>query len=132
MEAQQKKTIFAIAADIGYQDNISQILQAAIGQTKKIDHLTHMEANLCIKHLKSIQYNLVQPMQRKVTHLLCLAGMIKEDGKPDYQRQDIFIKTIGSRNPKQKPLKWLGYKETLDVLNQVDVIVKKELNRNQS
>jgi hypothetical protein len=130
MEAQQKKIIYAILHDINMIDNIGEVIIAATnGDCRKFEELNHLGGNQVIKHLKEVQQAMIKPMRSKIIHYLCVAGFVKSDGTMDYGRQDVFIKSIGSKNPKQKALAWLGYKETLDVLNQVEMMLKKELNK---
>jgi hypothetical protein len=68
-------------------------------------------------------------MRGKILHLLGVYGMIQANGNLDYNRIDSYIRNIGSNNPKKYPLKWLGTKELLAVLNQVNAMVRKELNK---
>ena len=127
MEAQQLKIIESILSDLSLSESTAI---SAISSTKtKLDELTHLDGNLLIKHLKERQQIAIRPMRGKIIHLLCVLGMIKEDGSMDYHRQDAYIKGIGSRNPKRKALAWLNFKETLSILNQVEAMVRKDLNK---
>ena len=71
---------------------------------------------------KDVELN---PMRKKIVHLLCVLGYVTAKNTPDVARIDVFIRGIGSNNPKMKPLHWLDKNELLKVLNQVEARAKK-------
>lgn len=64
-------------------------------------------------------------MRGKVIYFLCEWGMTTHENKPDYERINAFIKTIGSSNPAKRKLYDLNKNELLAVLNQVEKMVSK-------
>ena len=73
-------------------------------------------------------------MRGKIIHFLCLMGMTKPStdkskSVADYDRINAFIQEIGSRNPRGKILNYLYEDELKAVLNQVEAMYRKELER---
>lgn len=104
-------------------------IKSCFGFDKKASILNNRETNELISWLIKVQQEKTTPMRKKVIHQLCLMGMTTESGGIDFERQDNFIKNIGSRNPKRKSLPKMGYKMTLDILNQVDAMLKKDIEK---
>lgn len=66
----------------------------------------------------------------KVVHLLCLLGYTLEDGTADKARINLFVKNIGSNNPRKVILPFLFEKELEKVATQVEQMYRKETTRN--
>jgi hypothetical protein len=90
--------------------------------------LSYFESNLLIKELQEEVDRHLGKTQRKVIHLMCLAGYVAEDGKPDYARINKFLQGIGSRNPGKKKLFNLNKTELNAVCTQVEQMAKKIMN----
>jgi len=130
MNANQNKVLHSLLAQHGWMDQkVNLVRSVTNGRTASSKEMNIEEAAELINYLKSELKTRWYPMRNKVVHLLCLYGMTKEDGKPDYYRIDGFIKNIGKNNPKKKKLNYLSVQEVLKVLNQVEVMVNKELGR---
>lgn len=125
MDPYKIKQIEKLGADTNI--DVQSAIEAVTGRDIEIHLLTNTETNLVMKYLMECQSNKRSTMQRKIIHLLCLYGMTNTAGNPDMTRIDNFIKGIGSRNPKKRKLYSLSVKETLDVLNQVERMIKKEV-----
>lgn len=110
--------------------NLKEVIEiAANAYTDDLDSLTNTEINLVQKYLQETVDKKKEPMTKKIIHKLALYGMTTAAGRPDTFRIQKYIKGIGRRNPKKKSLYSLSYTETLDVLNQVEVMVNKEIKK---
>jgi len=110
--------------------DLSGVTEIAVNvPTTDLDSLTNAEINLVMKYLQEVQNDKKEAMTKKIIHKLCLYGMTTVGGRPDMDRIQKFIVSIGSRNPKRKKLYALNAQETLKVLNQVSMMVEKEINK---
>ena len=109
---------------------LAKVIEIAVNvQTSDLDSLTNTEINLVMKYLQEAQDGKKIVMTKKIIHKLALYGMTDDQGRPNMERIQKFIKGIGSRNPKKKSLFALSASETLSVLNQVSKMVDKEINK---
>ena len=98
------------------------------GQTSELAEMKTPDGNKLWSSLLDKRKESRNKMIRKITHMLCVYGMTIND-KPDYLRQDQFIRSIGSNNPKGLSLKFLKYPEIYNICNQVDAMVKKSMSK---
>lgn len=130
MEAAKVKIIYSLLSQLGMQSVKEKLVSDCTdGRTTHVSEMQNHEANLLIRHLQQVREDRVVQMRKKIIHNLCLYGMTDQAGKPDYNRIDLYIQNIGSRNSGKKRLLYLSPKEMLDVLNQVTAMVKKTLSK---
>ena len=130
MEKSKLKTIYSLLNETGLTDDKNHLVSGFTdGRTIHISEMSPAEANLLIKNLSAIREQKVKKMRAKIIHLLCLYGMVTGQGKPDFDRINRFVQNIGSNNPKKKKLYVLSPREMRLVLNQVDVMMHKELTK---
>lgn len=130
IERVKVKQIYALLDDLQMKRRKEEMVGIATGQrTTHVSEMGNAEANLLIRRLQDLQQDKIRPMRKKIIHLLCVYGMTDEKGQGDLNRMDEFIKNIGNRNAKRKKLFYLNIHETLQVLNQVEQMVKKELKK---
>lgn len=103
------------------------VIDFSSGRTTHVSDMSNSEANLLTHYLNKIKEEKITRMRKKVIHLLCVFGMTTSYGTPDIDRIQVFIKGIGSRNPKKKGLYHLSTSEIRSVLNQVEQMVNKTL-----
>lgn len=114
-----------------HTDMASWVLVYTEGRTFDAEEMTAPEINLMLVALRNAREDVVHTMRKKIIHHLCVYGMTDAAGKPDMKRIDSFIKGIGSRNPGCKSIWRLSRDETLKVLNQVEVMVRKTINHQE-
>lgn len=105
------------------------VLQYSEGFSEDINDLSNVQLNLLWKALQEKQVDQISRMRKKIIHQLCLYGMTDVAGKPDMKRIQAFVQGIGSRNPHKKNLFRLSKNECRNVLNQVEVMVKKTIHK---
>lgn len=123
-----RKMIFALLHKAEKYHTRKEYLEDLIG-VSSINDLTQDQAREVATDLQreiNRQYHAKGFMGRKIIHLLCEYGMVI-DTKPDYNRINKFISEIGSRNPRKEQLWGLNYDEMHAVLNQVELMHKKEV-----
>ena len=98
-------------------------------RTTHTKEMTLKEASNLIVHLREEMDAKVRPIRGKIIHYLCLYGMTLADQKPDYKRINDFVQKIGARNPHKRVLFDLWPDEAVQVLNQVEAMVKKTLKK---
>lgn len=104
------------------------VLHVSNDQTMDMNELTNTGLNLLIRKLQQIQEDRKRRMRGKIIYYLCRYGMVLPGDKPDYQRINRYIRNIGANNPREKKLYDLSPEEMRNCLNQVEQMVKKELN----
>jgi hypothetical protein len=130
LEKVKIKQIYALLDDLKMKHRKEEMVGVITGQrTTHISEMANVEGNSLIRRLTDLQQDKIRPMRKKIIHLLCVYGMTKDDGNGDLDRMDEFVMNIGARNPKKKKLFYLSIHETLQVLNQVEQMVKKELKQ---
>lgn len=106
------------------------VLSTTGGRTDSSRGMSYDEAQALIESLQAEKANTIEPMRKKVIHLLCLLGYVDDIGKPNMRRIQYFVQNrTGKNNPRKKALHLLTIEETRKVLNQVTVIYNKELKR---
>jgi hypothetical protein len=130
IEPAQMRTLHAMLNELGLMDMKREIISSHTeGRTDSARELSVAEANAIIASLAEEKAGKVEPMRKKIIHLLCLMGYVQE-GKPNMRRINYFVQNrTGARNPQKKPLHLLTVEETRQVLNQVVVMHKKEMER---
>lgn len=130
LERTKVKQIYALLDDLAMKHCKEDMVGVITGQrTTHVSEMSNKEGNTLIRRLTNLQQERIRPMRKKIIHLLCVYGMTKDNGQGDLDRMDDFVKNIGARNPKKKKLFYLNHHETLQVLNQVEQILKKELKK---
>jgi hypothetical protein len=130
LERTKVKQIYALLDDLKMKNRKEQMVGVTTGQrTTHVSEMSNAEGNTLIHRLTNLQQERIRPMRKKIIHLLCVYGMTKDDGNGDLDRMDQFVMNIGARNPKKKKLFYLSIHETLQVLNQIEQMVKKELKK---
>ena len=89
--------------------------------------LQYNEAEQLIRKLKEAREQAVAKTRGKIIHLLCLLGMVREDGTPDYDRINAYVRGVGKNNPQGKNLMYLTPTEMNKVCTQVEAWYKREL-----
>lgn len=105
------------------------VLQYSEGFSDDINDLSNVQLNLLFKALTEKKVDQLARMRKKIIHHLCVYGMTDVAGNPDIKRIQAFVQGIGSRNPHKKNLFRLSKTECRDVLNQVEVMVKKTIHK---
>ncbi|WP_443937073.1 hypothetical protein [Pedobacter sp. MW01-1-1] len=128
--------LFNDSGKMGYRHTAA--FNASKGRTESTKELYEFEVDHIIIQLQKLApkqssiseaYPERKKMRGKIIHELCLLGYVDKNGKPDFNRIDRFIVNIGSRNPRKVILNYLYPNELKAVLNQVETMYKKELNR---
>ena len=130
MNHAQNKRFHGLLAELGLQKQKANIVNGITnGRTSSSSEMSYHEAQLMISNLLQQRNDKVKAPRAKLLYLLGVYGMIDGAGKLDYPRINAYIENIGSNNPKRKKsVLHLTIKETLACLNQVQAMVKKELN----
>jgi hypothetical protein len=103
------------------------IFGASNGRSESSKDLLYNEAEQLISRLKEEREAAVGKTRGKIIHLLCLLGMVTDDGQPDYPRINSYVQAIGTNNPKRRKLFYLSPKEMNAVCSQVEAWYKREL-----
>lgn len=130
LEPSKVKQIYALLTDLKMKHRKEEMVGVVTGQrTTHVSEMANPEGNTLIRRLIDLQQDKIRPMRKKIIHLLCVYGMTDDKGQGDLTRMNEFVKNIGNRNPRKKKLFYLNIHETLQVLNQIEQMVKKELKK---
>ena len=128
MDAYKSKMIRKLLSSTRLDTNEAMLVEQFTNQrTAVLEEMETREANLLLVHLQDIRDMKCKKMRAKVAHLLGVYGMTDAAGKLDWLRINKFIMNIGSRNPRRKKLYNLDPQELKAVLNQVELMVKKDI-----
>ncbi len=132
MDSTQNRRLHMLLSQLDLMEMKATLISDVTGnRTSSSKEMTHAEANLLIKSLQQERDSRVSKTQKKIIHLMCLLGFVKDDGKPNYSRINNYVKEIGSRNPGKKNLADLTPKEMNAVCSQVEAWYKKEVKNEQ-
>lgn len=118
------RRIHALLASAGLMDQKQNIL-AGFGVASTSD-LERLDAEALIQYLTDQRKARCQPMRNAIIHHLALMGYTSGQ-KPDYDRINNFIKSIGANNPKKKHLNQLSYQELHKVTTQVKAMYQNHI-----
>lgn len=130
IEPGQNSALHALLAELAMMDYKAELIQRFTNdRTASSRDLTFNEAGEILEHLRAERNSRTKGMRGKVVHYLCLLGMVKGDGAPDYDRINGFIRGIGKNNPGKRSLINLRIDECRLVLNQVEVMYKNTVRK---
>lgn len=133
MDPRKNKHLHALLSQLNLLEMKADMVRRFTGgRTISSKDMTPAEVEAMIRVLEGEREDRCKKMRAKVIHYLCLYGMTLENGDPDFPRINHFIENIGSRNPGKKKLLFLGPRELHAVLNQVEMIYKKQLQKTHS
>lgn len=124
------RLIYFLLSELGWTESKEELVsEVSQGATESVTKLGNIAGNLLIKKLTEEHDKQCKPMRGKILHYMCLLGYTKENGKPDYQRIDGFLKNIGTRNPRKKGLYKLKLAELPGVVTQIEARYSKEFSK---
>lgn len=115
--------------DMRAQAKADMVAQVTKGRTSHSSEMTNFEAEMLIGQLKARHDDETKAMRGKIIHLLCLMGHTHDDGQANFDSINRFVQNIGNRNPRKVKLYWLKKTECQAVLNQIETMYAKELQR---
>lgn len=127
----QMKRLHALLNELELMEQKSDlVLSATAGRSASSRELSYDEAQMLIGSLQDEKNKRIDPMRKKIIHLLCLIGYVDDTGKPNMKRINYFVQNrTGKNNPGKKQLSGLNAKETLAVLNVVTMFYHNQLKR---
>lgn len=109
-------------------DKKLEIYQSRFGTTELTDISSH-EAWAFIQELKEQSNDIRKKTRGLIINRLCLMGYTMQNGTPDYDRINGFVKNIGANNPRKVILNYLYPYELNKVATQVKAMYAKEVKR---
>lgn len=126
----QNKRLHALLSELGWMEQKKDLVSGFTqGRTVSSAEMSYDECQQLISHLAAEKNAICKKMRGKLIHYLCLQGYTTPFGEPDMIRINERVKGIGSRNPHRKALSYLSPAELRQVLNQIELIYKKTLQR---
>jgi hypothetical protein len=117
---EQNRELHRLLALVDQEAFKEELVSSFTGQrTTSSSKMLYTECEALIKHLKAEDEKMHGKSRRAILHQLQLLGW-------DYKRIDVFIKNIGSNNPKKKHLTNLGGADLNAIVTQVKQLYVKE------